>query len=111
VFVGNVVLAKASVNYTGKSSMEIGVRVDAECLKSGKVVHVNSAYLTFVALDEDDRPKVIPKIIPETEDEKRRFEEAKKRKEIRMKNRKRREPSSPCMTRIKNGPFSYKQAQ
>ena len=111
VFVGNVVLAKASVNYTGTSSMEIGVRVDAECLRSGKIVHVNSAYLTFVALDEEDRPKKIPKIIPETEEEKRRYDEAKKRKEIRMISRKRREPSSPCMTRIKNGPFSYKRAE
>ncbi len=110
VFVGNVVHAKASVNYTGTSSMEIGVRVDAECLRSGKIVHVNSAYLTFVALDEEDKPKIIPKIVPETDEEKRRYDEAKKRKEIRMKNRKRREPSSPCMTRINNGPFSYKRS-
>ncbi|MBN2157105.1 MAG: acyl-CoA thioesterase [Candidatus Lokiarchaeota archaeon] len=108
VFVGNVVHAMASVNYTGTSSMEIGVRVEAQCLNSGKIVHVNSAYLTFVALDEKDNPKKVPKIIPETNEEKRRYEEAKVRKENRLKVQKKRSPSAPCMTRLQNTPFPYK---
>ena len=111
VFVGNVVHAMASVNYAGTSSMEIGVRVEAECLKTGKKVHVNSAYLTFVALDENDKPKTIPKIVPVTEIEKRRFEEAKERKETRIKIRRKKKPTSPCLTRIENAPFRYKRAE
>ncbi len=83
VFIGNVVVARASINYTGNTSMEIGVRVDAECLKTGKKTHVASAYLTFVSLDDEGNPTKIPEIIPETEVEKRRYREAQER--IRMR--------------------------
>ncbi|MFX0104491.1 MAG: acyl-CoA thioesterase [Candidatus Hodarchaeota archaeon] len=101
VYIGNVVFAKASINYTGKTSMEIGVRIEAECLRTGTHTHVGSAYLTFVALDENDNPTEIPKIIPETEEEKRRFEEAKKRRELRIQQAKEhRAEKQPCIARI-----------
>lgn len=79
VFIGELVVLRASINYTGKTSMEVGVRVDAENLMTGKVRHTNSAYLTMVALDEKRRPTPVPKIIAESEDEKRRFEEGRAR--------------------------------
>lgn len=73
----------ASVNYTGRTSMEIGVRVDAENPNTGEMSHTSSAYLTFVALDEAGKPVEIPQVIPETTEEKRRF----KAGEIRRKHR------------------------
>ncbi len=102
VFVGNVAFAKASINYTGKTSMEIGVRIEAECLRTGSHTHVGSAYLTFVALDDNDKPTEIPQIIPETEEEKRRYEGAKKRRELRLKqSKKHRDVTQPCIVRTK----------
>ncbi|MFW9818801.1 MAG: acyl-CoA thioesterase [Candidatus Thorarchaeota archaeon] len=101
VFVGNVVFAKASVNYTGKTSMEIGVRIEAECLRTGTHTHVGSAYLTFVALDDNDKPTEIPQIISETEEEKRRYKEAKIRRELRLRQAKKyREVQQPCIVRV-----------
>ncbi|MHA1914331.1 MAG: acyl-CoA thioesterase [Promethearchaeota archaeon] len=88
VYVGNLVFAKASINFVSRTSMEIGVRVEAECLRTGTHTHVGSAYLTFVALGKDDRPTAVPKLIFETEDEKRRFREAEERRELRMQNQK-----------------------
>ncbi|UCC18249.1 MAG: acyl-CoA thioesterase [Promethearchaeota archaeon] len=102
VYIGNVVFAKASINYAGRTSMEIGVRIEAECLRTGTHTHVGSAYLTFVALDENDKPTEIPKIIPETEEEKRRFEEAKRRRESRLQQaKKKRAEQQPCIIRTK----------
>jgi len=83
-YIGNLVFVKASMNYVSRTSMEIGVRVEAECLTTGTHTHIGSAYLTFVALDKDDNPTEVPKLIPETEIEKRRYEEAKRRREIRL---------------------------
>ncbi len=101
VFVGNVVFAKASINYTGRTSMEIGVRIEAECLRTGTHTHVGSAYLTFVALDDNDKPTEIPQILPETEEEKRRYNGAKNRRELRLKQaKKHREIQQPCIGRI-----------
>ena len=100
VFIGNLTFAKASVNFTGRTSMEIGVRIEAECLKTGTHTHVGSAYLTFVALDADDKPVAIPQILPETEEEKRRYEEAKKRRENRIEQRRaHRHIQKPCIVR------------
>ena len=87
VFIGNLITAKSSINFVSRTSMEIGVRVEAENIKTGQKKHVASAYLTYVALDPRNRPTEIPQIIPETEEEKRRFEEAKQRREQRIKNR------------------------
>lgn len=94
VYVGNLVFAKASINFVSRTSMEIGVRVEAECLRTGTHTHVGSAYLTFVALGKDDRPTAVPKLILETKDEKRRFEEAKERRELRMQHVKKYKPIS-----------------
>ncbi|NHI92637.1 MAG: acyl-CoA thioesterase [Candidatus Lokiarchaeota archaeon] len=91
VFIGNLVIAKASINYVSKTSMEIGVRVESENIKSGEKKHVASAYLTFVALDARNRPTEIPNIILETDEQKRRYDEAKRRREYRIKNRVRQE--------------------
>lgn len=75
VYVGNYVTVKASINYAGRSSMEIGARVEAEDLLTGEIRHVASAYLTFVALGVE-KGESIPAIICETDDEKRRNSEA-----------------------------------
>ncbi|MHA1671052.1 MAG: acyl-CoA thioesterase [Promethearchaeota archaeon] len=86
VFVGNLVFAKASLNYVSRTSMEIRVRIEVECLRTGIRTHVGSAYLTFVALNDNDKPIEIPRLITETNEEKRRFEEGKQRREVRMKD-------------------------
>ncbi len=78
---------KASVNYAGRSSMEVGVRVEAEELISGRRRHTNSCYLTFVAVDRNGRPIDVPALTPETEDEIRRFEAAKERRRRRLEER------------------------
>ncbi len=83
IFVGELVLLRASINYVGKTSMEVGVRVEAENLMTGEVRHTNSAYLTIVSLDENRKPKPVPEIAPRTEDEKRRFKEGRARAEQR----------------------------
>jgi len=88
VYVGDVVFFKASINYVGNTSMEVGVRVEAENPITGEVRHTASAYLTFVALDEKGKPKKVPKLILETEEEKRRYREAERRREIRLSEKK-----------------------
>ena len=84
---GNMIILRASVNYTHNTSMEIGVRVESEDPLTGKRFHTSSAYLTFVALDENGKPAKIPEVIPETDTEKRRYGAAIKRREFRMKVR------------------------
>jgi len=83
VVVGDLVTAKASVNEVGRTSMEVGVRVEAENTLTGTVVHVASAYLVFVAIDERGRPIPVPPLVAETQDEKRRMTGAKQRRELR----------------------------
>lgn len=84
---GWVVNLKASVNYVARTSMEIGVRVDAENPITGEYFHTASAYLTFVALNPDGSPSVIPKVLPETAQEKKRYEQAKVRRQLRLERR------------------------
>ncbi len=84
VKLGDLVSLKASVNFTGKTSLEIGVQVTAEKPISGDRTHTSSAYLTFVALDSNGKPTPIPQIDPQTKDEKRRFEDGKRRREARL---------------------------
>ncbi|TXT64196.1 MAG: putative acyl-CoA thioester hydrolase [Promethearchaeota archaeon] len=102
VFIGNVVIAKGSVNYVSKSSMEIGISVDAECLITGRKAHVATAYLTYVGLDENDNPSRIPGLILETEEQERRYKEAEERRKNRLKKIRKIEPQGPCMVRIEN---------
>jgi acyl-CoA hydrolase len=84
---GWVVNLKASVNFTSKTSMEIGVRVDAENPKTSEMFHTASAYLTFVALGSDGKPTTVPQLIINDIHEERRFKAALKRREQRLQNR------------------------
>jgi len=83
VYVGDLLFLKAGLNLAGRTSMEIGVRVEAENLITGEVRHTASAYLTFVALDKDGRPREVPPLVLETADDKRRNRDALARKEAR----------------------------
>ena len=84
---GDMLKLQSSVNYAHKTSMEIGVRIDAEDPFTGEVKHTATAYLTFVAIDDNNKPTEIPKIIPESDDENRRYERAKQRQVTRRKDR------------------------
>jgi len=86
-FIGNLLTVKASLNLTGGTSMEIGARVETEDPVTGTVKHTASAYLTLLALDEINRPRKIPAIDPETEEQKRRNCEAMTRRKERLTQR------------------------
>jgi len=83
VKMGDIMILKSSVNYTGKSSMEVGVRIESENQKSGDIYHTSSAYLTFVSLNENGKPQRVNDIKPENDIEIRRFNEGKIRHEER----------------------------
>lgn len=87
VHIGEVLILKASVNDVGRTSMECGVRVDAQDPLTGSIRHVNSAYLVFVAVDRSGRPREVPPIVAETDVERRRQQEAKLRRERRTSHR------------------------
>ncbi len=87
VYSGDVIILKASITYSPQSSMEIGVKVESENPMTGEKKHTASAYLTFVALDDRKKPVVVTPALPETPDERRRFEEAKRRRELRLQHR------------------------
>jgi acyl-CoA hydrolase len=82
--IGEIVTLHASVNYAGKTSMEIGVRVMAESVSGGEPRHTNSCYVTMVALDDEGRPKAVPKLILEDEVEYRRYQDAVQRRKARL---------------------------
>lgn len=85
VRVGDLVTVMGSVNYVGRTSMEVGVRVESEDLRAGNKTHVASAYLVFVALDEHGRPCPVPPLNAETDVERRRMAEAEVRRRYRMR--------------------------
>src|SRR5258708_2119941 len=87
VKIGQLILLRSSVNRVFRSSMEIGVKVFVEDLRTGAVRHTSSAYLTFVALDADGNRIPIPAVVPESEDERRRYEEAARRRDYRLEMR------------------------
>ncbi len=87
VHIGNLVTLKGTVNHAGRTSMEVGVRVEAEDLDSGRVTHTNSAYLVLVALDADGHPTPVPLLVAETEEERRRWVEAEARRDARQRLR------------------------
>lgn len=87
VFIGDVVTCKASVNLVGRTSMEVGVRVEAENLRTGEIRKTASAYLTYVALDEGGQPLAVPPLILETDEERRRDQEARARRQTRLLER------------------------
>ena len=80
---GDMLILKSSVNYVSTTSMEIGVRVESENTITGEIKHTASAHLTFVALDDNRKPKKIDKIAPENDTERTRYDAAKKRVEKR----------------------------
>lgn len=87
VHVGDTVAVMASVNDVGTTSLEVGVRVESEDLRSGTRTHTSSAYLVFVALDREGRPRPVPPIAAETDDQQRRQREARIRRESRVAHR------------------------
>ncbi|MDF1563685.1 MAG: acyl-CoA thioesterase [Deltaproteobacteria bacterium] len=84
---GDIVVLRAQVNYAGRTSMEVGVRVDSENPITGEQHHTATAYLTFVAVDEEGQPRAVPALEPITEDERRRHEKARRRREQRLADR------------------------
>src|SRR3984885_8827368 len=84
VHISELVILRSSVNRVFRSSMEVGVKVETENLMTGKRVHTCSAYLTFVALGDDKRATAVPPVIPESEEEHRRYREAGERREYRL---------------------------
>ena len=83
VEVGDLVSLMASVNYVGRTSLVIGIRVIAENVRNGIQRHTNTSYVTMVAKGDDDRPAVVPPLLLENEEDTRRFLEAMKRKELK----------------------------
>jgi acyl-CoA hydrolase len=84
VYVGDVVTVKAMVNDTGRTSLEVGVRVESDNVITGRHVHTSSAYLVYVALDREGRPRPVPSVVPENEEQAQRQHEAKLRRENRL---------------------------
>ncbi len=83
--IGEVVSFFASINYVGRSSMEVGIKIFAEDLRTGKKRHTNSCYFTMVCVDEKGHLKEAPRLLPETEEEKRRYQEGERRRELARK--------------------------
>lgn len=94
VMIGELLVLRASVNRAFRSSMEVGVKVWAENMRTAYNRHVASAYLTFVALDKDRNSIPVPPLVAESEDEKRRYEEAGRRRDYRLQHRLRRDGQS-----------------
>jgi acyl-CoA hydrolase len=84
VYIGDLLTLKAGLNMVGKTSMEIGVRAEAEDLVTGRIRHTSSAYLTFVALDSGGKPTGVPPLVLEAAEEKRRNQEAHDRRDVRL---------------------------
>jgi acyl-CoA hydrolase len=82
--VGHLIVLKASVNRTFKTSLEVGVKVFSENTRTGELNHTASAYLTYVAMDDEGKPTPIPSVLPETAEEKRRYDEALFRRDTRL---------------------------
>jgi acyl-CoA hydrolase len=89
VYVGQLVTVKAVVNAAWRTSMEVGVRVESENVRTGETKHTSTAYLTMVALDDEGRPAEVPPVAPETPDERRRAREAQLRRDTRLAERQR----------------------
>jgi uncharacterized protein (TIGR00369 family) len=83
-FIGDLLTIKASLNMVGRTSMEIGARVESENLLTGQTRHIASAYLTFVSLDDNLKPVQVPELIFETDEEKKRNADAQARRKIRL---------------------------
>ena len=84
---GDTVVLKASVNFANRTSMEVGIRVEKENHLLGSSTHAATAYVTYVALDDEGKPTLVPHVHPETEEEVRRHRNAQTRREFRLKRR------------------------
>ncbi len=89
VRIGQLIVLRSSVNRVFRTSMEIGVKVETEDLLKGVKLHTCSAYLTFVAVDQNGKAVAVPPVIPETEEEQRRYRQAGERREYRLATRSR----------------------
>lgn len=89
VHVGDLLTLNASVNWVGRSSIEVGVRVEAENVVTGRITHTNSAYLVYVALDQYGQPTPVPPLVLENEQERRRWEQSAARQKHRLEQGKR----------------------
>ncbi|MES2632979.1 MAG: acyl-CoA thioesterase [Pseudomonadota bacterium] len=98
IFVGELVTFLASVNYTGSSSMEVGIKVIAQEIRSQRARHVNSCFFTMVAVDDDRKAVPVPPLKPGSPDEVRRFEAAKVRKAGRLEMERRMAPAPTAAT-------------
>ncbi len=83
VLVGDLLILKASVNRAYRTSMEVGVKAMVEDVRKNRLRHVSSAYLTYVAVDKEGQRLVVPQVMPETEHQRRRYEDAGRRREMR----------------------------
>lgn len=84
IYVQELVTFKASVNYVGNTSMEIGIKVEARNIRTREIRHTNSCYFTMIAVDRAGRPKKVPPLIIGTEKEKERYEKALARRKMRL---------------------------
>jgi uncharacterized protein (TIGR00369 family) len=84
VRVGQLLILRSSVNWVGRTSIEVGVRVEAEDPITGEITHTNSAYAIFVALSDEGKPCPVPPLILETDEDRRRWDQAEKRQEVRL---------------------------
>ena len=91
VYIGDVLFLKASLNLVGRTSMEVGVRVEAENPLTGEIRHTASAFLTYVSLDNSGRPVESPPLIIETAEDKRRNADAQARRDVRLRGRTKRD--------------------
>jgi acyl-CoA hydrolase len=100
VHVGDLLILKSSMNRAFRTSMEVGVKVWVENTIAGMHRHVASAYLTFVAIDSQGRRVPVPQLLPETEEEKRHFEDAGRRRELRQRELDRKRAASPVESAV-----------
>ncbi len=98
VRVGDLLTLRASVNWIGRTSIEVGIRVEAENVLTGEVTHTNSAYAVYVALDDEGRPTPVPPLILETEEDRRRWEEGAQRQEHRLARARRKRANPRAVT-------------
>jgi uncharacterized protein (TIGR00369 family) len=87
VHVGDTLTVKASVNDVGRTSLEVGVRVESENIFTRETLHTSTAYFVYVAIDRDGKPRPVPPIVAETDEDRRRQEEARVRRESRLAHR------------------------
>jgi uncharacterized protein (TIGR00369 family) len=88
IYVGNLVTLSAALSYVGRTSVEVEVSVEAEDLLTGNKTHTNTAYLVYVALDDDGEPREVPPLIVESEEEKQRIARGRERQKARLSRRK-----------------------